>query len=58
MVKKLMDDVHAYYDGTGNLIVLLKSLHHPKNRSEQTKIPPALRQAQGERDFGLLNCGF
>ncbi len=28
MVKKLMDDVHAYYDGTGNLIVLLKSLHH------------------------------
>jgi anti-sigma regulatory factor (Ser/Thr protein kinase) len=27
MVKKLMDDVHAYYDGTGNLIVLLKSLH-------------------------------
>lgn len=28
MVKKLMDDVHAYYDGTGNLIVLLKRLHH------------------------------
>lgn len=27
MVKKLMDDVHASYDGTGNLIVLLKSLH-------------------------------
>ena len=26
MVKKLMDDVHAYYDDTGNLIVLLKSL--------------------------------
>lgn len=28
LVKKLMDDVHAYYDGTGNLIVLLKNLHH------------------------------
>lgn len=28
MVKKLMDEVHAYYDGTGNLIVLLKRLHH------------------------------
>ena len=28
MVKKLMDDVHADYDGTGNLIVLLKNLHH------------------------------
>jgi len=28
MVKKLMDDVHSYYDGTGNLIVLLKNLHH------------------------------
>ena len=28
MVKKLMDDVHAYYDGTGNLIVLHKYLPH------------------------------
>ena len=28
MVKKLMDKVHAEYDGTGNLIVLLKNLHH------------------------------
>ncbi len=28
MVKKLMDDVHAYYDGTGNLIVLHKKLPH------------------------------
>lgn len=28
MVKKLMDDVHADYDGSGNLIVLLKRLHH------------------------------
>lgn len=28
LVKKLMDDVHAYYDGTGNLIVLLKRLQH------------------------------
>jgi len=28
LVKKLMDDVHAYYDGTGNLIVLRKRLHH------------------------------
>ncbi len=28
MVKKLMDDVHAYYDGTGNLIVLHKNLPH------------------------------
>lgn len=28
MVKKLMDKVHAEYDGTGNLIMLLKSLHH------------------------------
>lgn len=27
MVKKLMDDVQAYYDGTGNLIILLKRLH-------------------------------
>ena len=26
MVKKLMDKVHAEYDGTGNLIVLLKNL--------------------------------
>lgn len=28
IVKKLMDDVQAYYDGTGNLIILLKKLHH------------------------------
>ena len=28
MVKKLMDKVHAEYDGTGNLIVLLKNLPH------------------------------
>jgi anti-sigma regulatory factor (Ser/Thr protein kinase) len=28
MVKKLMDEVHADYDGTGNLLVLLKRLHH------------------------------
>lgn len=28
LVKKLMDDVHADYDGTGNSIVLLKRLHH------------------------------
>jgi anti-sigma regulatory factor (Ser/Thr protein kinase) len=28
IVKKLMDEVHADYDGTGNLIVLLKRLHH------------------------------
>ncbi|SFM34234.1 ATP-binding protein [Nitrosomonas communis] len=27
IVKKLMDDVQAYYDGTGNLIILLKKLH-------------------------------
>ena len=28
LVKKLMDDAHAYYDDTGNLIILLKNLHH------------------------------
>jgi serine/threonine-protein kinase RsbW len=28
IVKKLMDEVHADYDSTGNLIVLLKRLHH------------------------------
>jgi anti-sigma regulatory factor (Ser/Thr protein kinase) len=28
MVKKLMDKVHAEYDGSGNLIVLLKNLPH------------------------------
>lgn len=28
LVKKLIDDVHADYDGTGNSIVLLKRLHH------------------------------
>ena len=28
LVKTLMDDVHAYYDGGGNLIVLRKRLHH------------------------------
>ena len=28
LVKELMDEVHAYYDGTGNLIVLLKRLQH------------------------------
>lgn len=27
MVKKLMDDARAYYDGTGNQVVLLKRLH-------------------------------
>lgn len=26
LVKSLMDDVHAYYDGTGNLFVLYKAL--------------------------------
>jgi hypothetical protein len=26
--------------------------------SEQTKIPPTLRQAQGERNFSLLNRVF
>jgi len=25
---------------------------------EHSKIPLTLRQAQGERDFGMLNCGF
>ncbi|WP_031435097.1 ATP-binding protein [Methylomarinum vadi] len=28
LVKKIMDDVHAYYDGTGNMIVLRKRLSH------------------------------
>ncbi|MGZ4974382.1 MAG: ATP-binding protein [Methylobacter sp.] len=28
LVKKLMDEVHADYDGTGNLIVLLKRVPH------------------------------
>jgi len=28
LVKTLMDEVHAYYDGTGNLFVLYKDLHH------------------------------
>jgi len=28
LVKKLMDDVHAYYDGTGNLFMLYKALRH------------------------------
>jgi serine/threonine-protein kinase RsbW len=28
MVKKLMDEVHADYDGTGNVIVLRKHLRH------------------------------
>ena len=28
LVKKLMDDVHTYYDGTGNLFVLYKALRH------------------------------
>ena len=28
LVKTLMDDVHTYYDGTGNLFVLYKALHH------------------------------
>jgi len=28
LVKKLMDEVHADYDGTGNLIVLRKRLQH------------------------------
>jgi serine phosphatase RsbU (regulator of sigma subunit)/anti-sigma regulatory factor (Ser/Thr protein kinase) len=27
LVKTMMDEVHAYYDGSGNLIVLLKTLH-------------------------------
>lgn len=27
LVKKIMDDVQAYYDGSGNLIVLRKHLH-------------------------------
>lgn len=28
LVKTLMNDVHAYYDGTGNLFVLYKALRH------------------------------
>ena len=28
LVKTLMDDVYAYYDGTGNLFVLYKALRH------------------------------
>ena len=28
LVKTLMDDAHAYYDGTGNLFVLYKALRH------------------------------
>jgi anti-sigma regulatory factor (Ser/Thr protein kinase) len=32
MVKTLMDRATAYYDGTGNLIVLCKSLHPPPAR--------------------------
>lgn len=30
MVKKLMDEVHAHYTGSGNAIVLLKRLQHRK----------------------------
>ena len=29
LVKRIMDEVHAYYDGTGNLFVLRKRLHRP-----------------------------
>jgi anti-sigma regulatory factor (Ser/Thr protein kinase) len=29
LVKTLMDDARAYYDGSGNLIVLLKTLRQP-----------------------------
>ena len=29
LVKTLMDDVHAYYDGSGNLIVMLKTTRQP-----------------------------
>ena len=28
LVKRVMDEVHAYHDGTGNLFVLYKSLRH------------------------------
>jgi anti-sigma regulatory factor (Ser/Thr protein kinase) len=28
LVKSMMDDAHAHYDGTGNLIALYKALHH------------------------------
>lgn len=28
LVKSIMDEARAYYDGSGNLIVLLKTLHH------------------------------
>ena len=28
LVKTLMDDVHAFYDGTGNLFVVYKALRH------------------------------
>lgn len=29
IVKSLMDEAHAYYDGSGNLIVLLKAVQQP-----------------------------
>ena len=33
-------------------------VHELCPRVEHSKIPSTLRQAQGERDFGMLNCGF
>lgn len=33
LVKTLMDDAHAHYDGSGNLIVMLKTTHQPDRRT-------------------------
>ena len=33
LVKTLMDDAHAHYDGSGNLIVMRKTTHQPDRRT-------------------------
>ena len=37
LVKTLMDDARAYYDGSGNLVVLLKALRQPGTSSLSSK---------------------
>ncbi|MCK9397424.1 MAG: hypothetical protein M0Q44_17780 [Methylobacter sp.] len=51
-------DLKPQFEPVKSVRAELLSKHERFTRLEHSKIPLTLRQAQGERDFGMLNCGF
>jgi len=60
LIERSVDRPRIFYE-VGVAKGKLQISVYPKNRypfDEHSKIPLTLRQAQGERDFGMLICGF